>query len=66
MMLIILPWLDQVMQIPSICNVILFGRCSFVNEDITAVTALPIMNPNKMTIQFRYAFIFIESEEGSD
>ena len=47
-------------------NVILFGPCSFVNEDITAVTALPIMNPNRMRIQLRYAFIFIESEEGSD
>jgi hypothetical protein len=36
------------------------------NENITAVTALPIMNPNRMRIQLRYAFIFIESEEGSD
>jgi hypothetical protein len=24
------------------------------------------MNPNRMRIQLRYAFIFIESEEGSD
>jgi hypothetical protein len=47
-------------------NVIPFGPCSFVNEDITVVTALPIMNPNTMRIQFRYAFIFTESEEGSD
>jgi hypothetical protein len=46
--------------------VIPFGPCSFVNEDIIAVTALPIMNPNKMIKQFRYAFIFIESKEGSD